>query len=114
MVKERTWVSVKQDAGAAKCHARRRASPQVQALAPYWRVLAALSGKFATLDETALSNEELELLAKLRAMNGSLIAAGLEYETRKPLLAQYATRERTKAISASPKTREPSLCATSA
>lgn len=74
----------------------------------------ALSGKFATLDETALSNEELELLAKLRAMNGSLIAAGLEYETRKPLLAQYATRERTKAISASPKTREPSLCATSA
>ena len=46
-------------------------------------------------------------------MNGSLIAAGLDYEARKPLLAQYATRARTKAISASPKTREPSLCATS-
>lgn len=39
-------------------------------------------------------------------------AAGLDYETRKPLPAQYATRERAKAISASPKTRETSLCAT--
>lgn len=32
-------------------------------------------------------------------MNGSLIAAGLDYETRKPLLAQFAIRERTKRLS---------------
>lgn len=60
----------------------------------------ALSGKFVALDESALANEDIELLAKVRAMNGSLIAAGLDYEHRKPMLAQYAIRERTKRIAA--------------
>lgn len=58
----------------------------------------ALSGKFAALDETALSNDELTLLAKVRTMNGSLIAAGIGYEERKPLLVRYATRERSKPL----------------
>lgn len=58
----------------------------------------ALSGKFAALDETALSNDELTLLAKVRAMNGSLIAAGIGYKERKPLLTRYATRERSKPL----------------
>ena len=58
----------------------------------------AVSGKFESLDESALSNDDLELLAKVRAMDGSLIAAGLDYASRKPLLAQFATRERTRRI----------------
>ena len=62
---------------------------------------------------TAATIDDLVLLAKVRRRNESMLHVGFSYGARKKLLTEFATRERTKAISASPKTREPSLCATS-
>lgn len=71
-----------------------------------------VTGDFKAADEKSLSNEDLDLLAKVRRRNESMLHVGFSYGERKKLLTEFATRERTKAISASPKTREPSLCAT--
>ena len=57
-----------------------------------------ITGKFAAIEESALSNEDAALLEKVRTRNAALIVAGREYEERKPLLQAYAMRERTKAI----------------
>lgn len=71
-----------------------------------------VTGDFSAADEKGLSNDDLVLLAKVRRRNESMLHVGFSYGERKKLLTEFATRERTKAISASTKTREPSLCAT--
>jgi hypothetical protein len=58
----------------------------------------AISGQFAKLDETALSNEDVELLREVREMNASLIAAGLDYQARKANLARFVMRRRSHQI----------------
>lgn len=57
---------------------------------------AIVVGKFAKLDERALSNEQADLLTKVRRRNESLLVAGIDYPTRKAKLAAYAARERAK------------------
>lgn len=58
----------------------------------------ALTGTFAPLDESLLSNAELEVLRRIRAHNTSLIDAGLDYAVRKPRLSTFAIRARTKLL----------------
>ena len=60
----------------------------------------AVTGAFAKIDETALSNDQVELLRQVRERNAAYLLAGLDYDTRKAKLAQFATRARTKLISA--------------
>ena len=60
----------------------------------------ALTGEFKPLDESKLDNGELALLQKIRAYNTSLIQAEIPYAERKPRIAQYAIRQRTKLLSA--------------
>lgn len=60
----------------------------------------ALTGEFKKLDEATLDNASIELLQKIRAYNTSLIQAEITYAERKPRLAQYAIRQRTKLLSA--------------
>lgn len=50
----------------------------------------ALNGKFASIDEYNLTAEEACMLAKIRRRNAVLIARGLRYEARKPLLRLFA------------------------
>ena len=57
-----------------------------------------ISGAFASLDESALSNEDLSLLAQVRRRNESMLHVGFEYAERKKLLTAFAIRERTKLI----------------
>ncbi len=58
-----------------------------------------LSGNFSAIDESAMSNGELELLEKIRRRNESMLMCGLEYQDRKNRLIAFAARDRV-AISA--------------
>lgn len=60
----------------------------------------AVSGQFKKADESAMSNEDLDLLRMIRERNAALIVAGIDYTERKTRLAQYAIRQRTKLIAA--------------
>ena len=62
----------------------------------------AVNGAFKALDESSLSNEDLELLRLVRERNAALIAAEIDYPERKARLAQYAIRQRTKLIAPAP------------
>ena len=57
-----------------------------------------VTGEFKAIDEKAMSNEEAAILAKVRKRNEAYILAGLDYATRKPKLAEFAIRHRTKLI----------------
>lgn len=54
-----------------------------------------ITGKYAKLDETTLTNEEMELLKKVRIKNAAYIRADMEYAERKVKLHAYAERLRT-------------------
>lgn len=58
----------------------------------------AVTGVFAKIDEADLSNDQVELLRQVRERNAAFLLAGLDYDTRKAKLAQFATRARTKLI----------------
>jgi Rha family phage regulatory protein len=51
-------------------------------------------GEFKPLDESSLSNEEVELLRKVRMKDAAYIRADMEYEERKAKLKAYADRLR--------------------
>lgn len=57
-----------------------------------------ITGKFETLDETTLNNENLKLLGEVRRRNESYLMAGLDYADRKQRLIQFVIKTRTKAI----------------
>ena len=57
-----------------------------------------VTGDFKKVDEKALDNAQLELLAKVRERNAALLVAGLDYDTRKARLIAFATRYRTRLI----------------
>ena len=57
-----------------------------------------LTGKYAKLDERTLSNDDVELLEKIRDRNRAFILAGLDYATRKAKLNEFALRQRTRQI----------------
>jgi phage regulator Rha-like protein len=59
---------------------------------------AILSGRFAAVDEKALSNADLELLRLIRERNAALLLAGLDYSARKARLSAFALRVRTKLL----------------
>lgn len=59
---------------------------------------AIVTGKFKTIDESALSNEDVKLLALVRRRNQSLLDAEIPYDERKKRLNEYAIRQRTKLI----------------
>lgn len=63
---------------------------------------AMVTGKFAKIDETTLSNEDAALLEKIRDRNRSYLVSGLEYAVRKAKLTAFAIRERTKRLSHEP------------
>lgn len=58
----------------------------------------AVCGAFQKLDESSLSNEDLELLRRVRERNAALIVSGIEYRDRKARLFDFATRVRTKLV----------------
>jgi Rha family phage regulatory protein len=55
-------------------------------------------GEFKAIDEASLSNENVELLRLVRERNAALIAAEIPYDERKPRLAKFAIRQRTKLL----------------
>lgn len=57
-----------------------------------------VTGDFKTVDEKSLSNEDAALLAKVRRRNESMLHVGFGYAERKKLLAEFAIRERTRAL----------------
>lgn len=57
-----------------------------------------VTGTFAKVDESALSNEEAWLLGQVRERNRALLLAGLDYETRKSRLQGFAVRLRTRRL----------------
>lgn len=57
-----------------------------------------VTGKFAAIDEKTLSNADLEMLAKVRERNAAFILSGLDYDIRKPKLAAFGIRLRTKML----------------
>lgn len=57
-----------------------------------------VTGKFAAIDKSALSNEELDLLRRVRERNAAFIASGLTYDVRKPKLAAYGLKLRNRAV----------------
>lgn len=50
----------------------------------------AVSGKFQRLDRDTLTDNDLNLLAKLEVKNSVLLGRDVDYETRKKILEQYA------------------------
>ena len=56
----------------------------------------ALTGKFATIDETTLSNEDVTLLGKIRVHEAAMLRVGMKYPERKTALASFVDRQRTK------------------
>lgn len=58
----------------------------------------AVCGAFQKLDESSLSNEDLELLRRVRERNAALIVSGIEYQERKARLSAYATKARMKLV----------------
>lgn len=57
-----------------------------------------VTGSFAALDESTLSNSDLELLRLVRERNAAFLMAELPYEVRKPKLAAYAIKMRTRLL----------------
>ncbi|MEA1052353.1 hypothetical protein U5801_21460 [Lamprobacter modestohalophilus] len=55
----------------------------------------AITGQFAKLDESTLSNEDVELLREVWETNAALITAGVLYPDRKVALARLVMRRRT-------------------
>lgn len=51
-----------------------------------------VTGQFAAINEQALSNAQLLLLAKVRDREAALLVAGLDYPSRKAHLVDYARR----------------------
>lgn len=49
-----------------------------------------MSGQFQSLDRNTLSADELDLLAKLEVKNSVLLGRGVDYDSRKTILKQYA------------------------
>ena len=60
----------------------------------------AVTGKFEKIDESTLSNEDAELLGKVRIQNAAMIRIEMPYEERKSKLMAFAMRWRTKRIAA--------------
>ena len=58
----------------------------------------AITGQFAKLDESALSNENIDLLREIRETNAALIVTGMAYNDRKTALAHLVMRRRTKQL----------------
>ena len=58
----------------------------------------ALTGRFGGLDERTLSNDDVELLGRIRRRNEAFILAGLDYAVRKVKIREYALRQRTRRI----------------
>lgn len=50
----------------------------------------AVAGKYKSLDRNTLSADELDLLAKLEVKNSVLLGRGVDYDSRKTILKQYA------------------------
>jgi len=50
----------------------------------------ALTGKFQSIDRDSLAAKELDVLAKLQEKNSVLIGRGVDYDTRKKIIEQYA------------------------
>ena len=50
----------------------------------------AMTDKFDGIDRDSLSSQELDLHAYLQERNAVLIGRGLDYESRKPFIKQYA------------------------
>lgn len=57
-----------------------------------------ITGRFETIDETTLSNENIKLLGDIRRRNESYLMAGLDYNDRKRRLIEFAIKTRTKAL----------------
>lgn len=55
-----------------------------------------VTGRFAAIDESSLSNEDACLLEMVRSRNAALIVAGLDYQDRKARLHAFAARSRMK------------------
>ena len=53
-----------------------------------------VTGKFAAIDESALSNADLDLLRLVRERNAAFLMSGLPYDARKARLATYAAKVR--------------------
>jgi len=60
----------------------------------------AITGQFSKLDETTLSNEDVDLLREVRETNAALIVAGMAYSDRKAAIARLVMRRRTKQLEA--------------
>lgn len=58
----------------------------------------AVTGKFAAIDESSLSNEDVQLLEKVRKQNAAMLALSMAYDERKPKLLAYAMKQRTRMI----------------
>lgn len=54
----------------------------------------ALTGEFKSVDRGALSNTDLDLLAKLEEQNAVLLGGGLDYKARKQVLDSFAVQQR--------------------
>lgn len=67
-----------------------------------------LCGQFAALDREALSDIELDLLAKLEIRNAVLVAQGFDYPTRKASLLVFA-KENVLALPAESEEHQPAL-----
>lgn len=57
-----------------------------------------VTGKYKTIDEKQLSNEDVTMLEKVRRRNESLIMAGLLYDERKKRLLAWGMKYRTKLL----------------
>jgi len=60
----------------------------------------AVTGKFRKAIEKDLSNEDADLLEKVRLKLGAYLESGLDYETRKRKIQEFAIKERTRLIEA--------------
>lgn len=60
----------------------------------------AITGQFSKLDESGLSNEDVDLLREVRETNAALIVAGMAYSERKAAIARLVMRRRTKQLEA--------------
>ena len=58
----------------------------------------AFCGEYVSLDRSTMSNDELDLIAKLEKRNAILIAKGLDYDTRKQALLEFVDKEEMKRI----------------
>jgi len=59
---------------------------------------AVITGKYESINESNLSNDDADLLRQIRTMNEGLINAGIDYDTRKQMLHKHGIRQRTKLL----------------